>query len=87
MRRINQAVRGILAVSLYPPSLKSAWIMTAGWAAALLMAVFGVVLNLGGLASIALWWNLAIAVLDIYMLQLCIRGIHYRRNLRPRRRA
>lgn len=87
---INRTVRGILRVTIYPPGMKSAWVMTIAWAVALLTAAIAAVAHLDDWTSVWLWYNLAFAALDIYMLRLCIQGIRYRSALRRgkvRRRA
>jgi hypothetical protein len=85
---IEDTVRGVLLVIRYPRTLRMARVNLGAWFFALMFAVFGVMLNIQNSGSpFGLWFNAAIGVIDIYMLQRSYLGYRWVRGRRARRRA
>jgi hypothetical protein len=57
--------------------------MAIMWAVAAMTACFSITLYVlqQNWGSFFIWWNVAILVLDIYMLVRAVKGLKYRRNV------
>lgn len=87
-RAIDENVRGVLFVIRYPRTLNVARVNLCAWFFALMLAVFGVILNIEPYGSgFGLWFNAAVGILDAYMLQRSYLGYRWVRGRRARRRA
>jgi len=87
--RINENVRGILYILLYPPSMRVARVNLAAWFFALVFAVTSVGLFISdeNWASPWMWFNAGLGAIDLYLLRRAWLGYRWRRDIRARRRA
>lgn len=73
--------RGSLNGTRYPYRQRSAWIVIVAWSLAFLSAGYSTVLALIVGPDWGLAINIPVAILDIVMLRLAVKGLLYRRKM------
>jgi len=88
-RAIDDNVRGMLFVLLYPASVKDARVHLCAWSFALVLSLtsVGLFISDGSWTSPWLWLNIGLAAIEVYLLRRAYLGYRWVRGRRARRRA
>jgi hypothetical protein len=88
-RAIDDNVRGMLFVLLYPASVKDARVHLCAWSFALVLSLtsVGLFIGDGSWTSPWLWLNIGLAAIEVYLLRRAYLGYRWVRGRRARRRA